>query len=208
MRISSFVLAGVVAVLASCAYSTGSYVPPAAESAQVADYKRVIELPYEQVWDRFIQHAAGTFFGIENFEKESGLLTLAFGADAPSEFVDGGHFTMKSVDQNGRTTTFDGPYVEFLRLYRGGTLSGRMNVVVRAIEPTKSEVTINTRYVFVARSVHPTNGSVSTQTWSFNSGSEATIATPIPIKGTSPTRTMRPTHKAERSILEALSNMK
>jgi len=64
-----------------------------------------IQKSFDESWIALVEYSAKSFFAIKNFEKESGLLTLSFGAGNPSKFVDCG-----SIDSTMKN--YNGPFVE------------------------------------------------------------------------------------------------
>jgi len=145
-----------------------------------------------------IQHAASTFFAIDNFEKESGLLTLSFGVGDPSAFIDCGQWTASWTDVSYQRHNFSGTYVDFLIQHQAGSFGGKMNLLVAELGTTRSQVTVNARYILQA----PPNS------WSFDSGGSVTVYVANPAKSAgSPTRKCQPTYKAERTILDAVKNL-
>ena len=181
-----------VAFLAGCGKVT--YTAPI-HSNNMKNYSVTIDKPFEDVWKSLIQYSASTFFAIDNYEKDSGLITLDFGSSNPSHYVTGGHFTVSAPG-----ASFDGDYVQFFEMYRGGKLDGRMNIVVLPEGDDKTTVTVNARYIFKI----PPKQQVPGQTWTFDSGSCSTVFVPMPAAGTPPTRTICPTYKAEQAIMDAL----
>lgn len=179
--------------LAGCA--SGTYTPPAALDATAMSNERVVNKSYGATWDSLIDYASGTFFAIDNFEKASGLLTLSFGSADPSKYIDCGQF---QAQQGARKV--DMPYVDYLKSSFNASLQGKMNIVVRSIGPNKTSVKVNARYVFS----YPSSQAGSGQTWTFDSGSQATVIPSNAISGSITTRTCRPTYFAEKSILEAI----
>ena len=182
----------VLVVAASCA--SADYEPPTLDATK-EDYSRTVAKSFDETWDALIQYAAKTFFAI--VEKDSGRLSVSLGMGNPAQFVTGGYF--KLSDQREGGTSFEGDYVDYLRRYANGTLTARMSIVVRA-KGQRTLVTVNTRYVFKA-----TLGG-SRETWHFESGGSSTVRVQK-RPGTPRTRTIQPTHKAERGILRALSKL-
>ena len=174
------------------ASASGVYKPPMKNNSE-NQFSKIINKPFDEVWDRLISYSAGTFFGIENFEKESGLLTLSFGASNPEEYITGGYWKV-DIKVLAQKRNFEGDYVKYLSSYNKGQLIGKMNIVVVKIDSAKTKVVVNARYIF----------SDDTTTWSFNSGSCAEVMVANPANGTPPTRTICPTYKAENAILDAL----
>jgi len=188
-------------LLAGCISSKSIYKPPTHESFQQL-YTNEFKKPYNEVWDALINYSASTFFGIENFEKESGLLTLSFGASNPQEYITGGYWKTDVV-YGINELHFEGDYVEYLTLYQNGTLVGKMNIVVKKIDDNNTRVVVNARYVF-STAITDAEGRSFNNTWSFKTGGCSEVKVSNASKGTQPTRTLCPTYKAENAILSAL----
>lgn len=171
--------------LAGCA---ATYRPPTTNLDKSA-YSKTVDMPFDQTWQKLIEYAAGTFFAIESYEKESGLMTLSFSSSQPSQFIDGGYWKFSNL-----TASFDGNYVDYLAQYHGGKLEGKMNIVLIRASDAQTRVTVNARYVY----------SCPPNTWAFDSGGSATISVVGKTAGTADTRTLVPTHFAEQSVLKAL----
>jgi len=75
-------------IMVSCVSVKAIYNPPLQEYSKT-NYAKTINKSYNKVWESLINYSASTFFGIENFEKESGLLTLSFGSSNPSDYITG-----------------------------------------------------------------------------------------------------------------------
>jgi hypothetical protein len=170
-----------------------------------------VKQSFSKTWESLISYASKTFFSIENFEKDSGLLILSFGVGDASRFVDCGYYS-------GGPTGFSGPYVRYLQQGASATLQGKMNLRVRTINPEETEVSVNARYIFVRppsqASVLVPNyltGTFQTQyvtipgtTWTFDSKSVDTQMVANVSAGTEPTRTCQPTGTAESEILKGV----
>jgi hypothetical protein len=194
------IVISLVLILFGC--STSAIYKPPIENLNPTNYSKVINKSFDDTWDALINYSAGTFFGIENFEKESGLITLSFGASKPEDYVTGGYWKVDVV-RGANSLHFEGDYVEYCSIYQNGTLMGKMNIVVKEIDSTHSKVTANAKYVFTAEQVLETGQHYST-TWSFTSESCDEVAPANITKGTPPTRTLCPTFKAEDSVLKAI----
>jgi len=180
-----------VVLLTGCV--SADYAPPTA-SNDTSNYTKIVKRSYDDVWDSLIQYSAGTFFAIDNFEKDSGLITLDFGSGEPERFITGGHWKFS----NG-TINFDGEYVEFLSRRHGGKLNGKMNIVVTKIDAETSKITVNARYIFSAGSQQG-----GYNTWTFDSGSCDVVSVTNAVPGTGSSRTICATYKAEKAILSAM----
>jgi hypothetical protein len=158
----------------------------------------VAKMTFDAAWDRLIDHASKTFFSIENFEKQSGLLTLSFGADQASRFIDCGH-----VDARTGGATFSGPYADYVTRQLGGSLTGKMNLLVQRVSATETKIRVNARYMLYApASIQPYATQPAT-TWAFDTGGASTQAVANPLNPSAPTRSCIPTGAAEAEILKA-----
>lgn len=184
-----------VAGLLGCA--TGTYAPPQA-AAQPPQYERVVNKSFDETWTSLIDYTSQAFFGIDRFEKASGLMTLNFGSSEPARFIDCGHMKAQAAAQS-----VDMPYARYLNERFNAKLDGKMNIVVRSLDPKRTLVRVNARYIFIAPA--QTQPQTPVQTWTFDSGGEATVAVAGALAGTIPTRTCRPTYAAERAVLDAVS---
>ena len=190
MRKRLIIFLSVIPFILSCA---AQYTPPPQRSNN--NFSTVIHQNYDLVWAAVIDHLSSAFFAIDNFEKNSGLVTVSFGASNPEEFVDCGQW---------KRGQFEGPYVQFVRQAYQASLSGKMNISVRRIAEDETEVRVNARYILT---VPPGDIGTSADMWVFDSGSYSTIPVTNPALGTSTDRTCRPTYKAETSILEAVKSI-
>lgn len=181
-----------ILLLSACASAT--YVPPSHVN-RTNDYQVIVYQPYDVVWKKLIQFSAKTFFSIDNYEKESGLITLSFGSSSPEEFVSGGEWKYQGM--NGE---FSGDYVEFLHKFYRAKLQGKMNIVVSSIDDNKTKVAVHARYVLTVPPTQNSNG----DTWAFDTGNCATVRVTNPAPGTPSNRTVCPTYVAEKSIISAI----
>lgn len=176
---------------AACVQVT--YAPPPLDDL-TGQYSVIVERPFDDTWAALIDHAARTYFTIDDFEKDSGLLTLSFGVGNPADYVVGGTWTFEDKRLRRREPDFDGDYVTYLQRQRNGSLQARMNVVARPLDPARTRIVVNTRYVYRS----------DLGTWVFQSGGYAELEIADPPAGTPPSRILRPTHKAEREFIEAV----
>ncbi|MHC4378236.1 MAG: hypothetical protein ACYS26_16670 [Planctomycetota bacterium] len=187
---------------------SADYTDPDTSSSE-SDWSRTIDRDFDVVWQSLIDHVSGTFFAIDNFEKESGLITLSFGASNIDDFVDGGQWTFKRTAGPDPITgapitalEFEGNYAEYTERHLNAELTGSMNIFVREIESDRTVVKVRARYVVVI--AQATTGGLIKNTWSFDTGGSDTVMISNPTKGTPPTRTFTPTHLAEKTILSAV----
>jgi hypothetical protein len=179
-------------MLAGCA--PGNYAAPTA--APKRDNERVVPLGFDAAWTRLIDHASQTFFVIDNVAKESGLLTLSFGSDNPAKFIDCGQVKAAWTAASGGGWT--GPYAEYARIYLGGTLTGKMNILLQEVDANSTKLRVTARYVFTT----PPQRGASGEVWAFDSGGVAAVQVSGAMPGTEPTRVCQPTGVAEAEILK------
>jgi hypothetical protein len=111
-----------------------NYTPPNFPTGTIQN-EITIDKPFQEVWSAVIDHATSTYFGVENFEKESGLMTLSFGGRNAEQFIDCGRLKTTNL------ANYDGTTVQALQIEALSTnLSGRMNIVVRAETPTRTRL--------------------------------------------------------------------
>jgi hypothetical protein len=116
-----------------------------------------VPLPKEQAWSRLISGLAGSFFAINNLDKQSGFVNISYTGD-PEQFVDGGEliFTVSNLRGNRKyqfpASRAHAQYEEVVSgvlcgIERQLDLDGRVNILVEEIDSTSSKVTVNVRYV-------------------------------------------------------------
>lgn len=177
--------------------ASSSYTPPPDINYRIANFS-VVNKPFDVVWSGLIEHLASTYFGIENYEKSSGLMTLTFGSSDPSKFITGGVIKTESIAIN-----YQGDYIDYLIQNFSTDFQAKMNIVVKAESENKTRVIVNTRYVLISKNVQ--TGEV--KTWSFNTNSEDKQIVNISSDKSNAFRIVRPTHKAEKDILNAISKL-
>ena len=132
-------------------------------------------------------------------QEDSGLITLTFSA-SPDTYVDCGDW---NVQGNALVPAFEGSYVQWLReTYSSVSLSGKMNVSVYRMAETVTRIRVNARYILT--STYMGGDKPIINTWTFDSGSSASIPVNNPTRGITPTKTCRPTYRAESDILDAV----
>jgi len=122
------------------------------------DKEKVVSGSFEETWDRIVSRLSGSFFVINNIEKDSGIINVSFSADDATRFINCG--TME-ITTSGNARTFEvasdfvSPLVYRQGIYkftgetrRDGNLDGRMNIYVKEKGKGSSLVKVNARYVF------------------------------------------------------------
>lgn len=184
----SAVFMGAALSLSGCV--TGDYRPPYVQGDS-SQYERVINKSFDETWTALIDYSSKSFFSIDHFEKASGLMTISFGSNDPTRFIDCGTFRL-----NFGASSYNGPYAAYLTDRFGAKLDGKMNLVVRVIDDRHTLVRANARYIFT---------DTGRNIWSFDSGGSATISVMNPTIGTVQTRTCFPTYVAEHGVLEDMA---
>lgn len=91
-----------------------TYTPPVVQDNKLANKKLSYVMPagFDETWSALINAVSSDYFELQNYEKDSGLLTLSYEPDAPADYVDCGHWTRESTDHYN---DFAGPYVLWLK---------------------------------------------------------------------------------------------
>lgn len=74
-------------MLSACASSSTSYTPP--QPVQV-NTERVVRMPFDIAWDRYVEALSSSFFVINNISKDSRIINISFSSSHPNEFVNCG----------------------------------------------------------------------------------------------------------------------
>jgi hypothetical protein len=161
----------------------------------------VINKPFDDVWSSLIRYTTSEFFGIDNFEKDSGLITLSFSAKDIDKFITGGNFQVVEAGH----IVFDGDYSTWVAQCCNPTLIGRINLLVSNLENQSTRLTVNARYVLTGTFSTPASriGSMppDIRTWSFNTNGSDTQ------KIYSGSRTFSPNHNLEKGILNSVEEL-
>ena len=120
LRTTLVVLVGLVGCSSSMVYR-----PPVLTGEN--DGSTRIELPFDEVWEELIDMLSTSFLSIEFLEKDSGFIRLNFGLAHPEDYIDCGHAVSPPASREG--VEFDGPYAQYLNLFRDVQLVGRMNIL-------------------------------------------------------------------------------
>ena len=193
--------------LSSCALekkklteNIGKYIPP---SINDTNFKNsvITNKNFDETWSSVIDFVNDSFFKIENFEKDSGLLTLSFGSKKAENFINCGDFEY-TLFFTGEE--FKGSYIDYAQSGLLAVLEAKMNINIQKIDNESSEVSINTNYKFSTQHALGYYDPKLNQTYSFVSGGYQTINVINPIKGSIPTRTCKSTNFAENLIFDVI----
>jgi hypothetical protein len=183
---------GIAVFFLGCGVTTPEYTAPDPEPAGQTSV--AVDQEYDDVWEGLISFTSQRFFAIDNYEKESGLMTLSFSSD-PGRFIECGEISTDGPP------SYEGNYVGWYDERRATLdLEGRMNLTVQEVREQETEVQVNVRYVVTATG---TSG-VQMAQWRFNTGGSDTQQIKANNFGATQTRTCVPTHEAERVIVEGV----
>ena len=193
--------------LSSCAVdkkklteNIGKYVPP---NINDTNFKNsvITNKNFDDTWTSVIDFVNDSFFKIENFEKDSGLLTLSFGSKEAENFIDCGDFEY-TLFFTGEE--FKGSYIDYAKSGLLAVLEAKMNINIRKIDNESTQVSINTNYMFSTQHALGYYDPKLIQTYSFVSGGYQKINVINPISGSIPTRTCKSTNFAENAIFNVI----
>ena len=143
MRTSFFSIISLCLLLVGCE----TYTPPNFSSFTSS---RTVEFSYDDTWEKLVgyskellEYSNAEHFIIDSLEKESGLITLSFEPSNPSRYVTGGFVEAK-------TAGFAGDWVDYMMLYRGASLSSKMNIIIKKVSENRTKVTVNARYTLTS----------------------------------------------------------
>ena len=192
----SITLTCLFAISCTTLVQQGSYTAP--DLSEKGKYSETITKNFDDTWTAVIDFVSTSSFSIDNFEKDSGLITLSFGASNPGRYIDCGSFNSSG------TLVFEGSYVDYIDVAsrQGSSLTGKMNISIRSVSDENTNVRVNARYIWIAGINSPTSN-----TFNFDTGGSATILVSNPTIGTIPTRTCLPTYYAESSVIDFVKSL-
>lgn len=153
-----------------------------------------IPKPKPEVWQALVNGLAGTFFVINNLDRESGYISISYSGN-PEDFVDCGsvQFHNATTDYNYNVASQTSPP----STARQVELSGRINVLVSPATGSETKVSVIVRYI-VTEKFEPLSldgmfgtNQVYQTTAAFNSGNYGAMGRYV----------CRPTGKLEQQIL-------
>ena len=122
-----------------------------------------VEIPFDTAWDMLIEGITKHIYVINNIEKASGLITVAFSSDDVEKWIDGGMIT-----RNYGTSVFtfngaadavflydeqSGLYVVTYHITRKTSLDALANIHLRKVSETTTSISVNARYVVTINNV-------------------------------------------------------
>jgi hypothetical protein len=194
-------------LLSSCAVekeklteNIGKYVPPNIDDT---NFKNTVitNKNFDETWTSVIGFVSDSLFKIEKSEKDSGLLTLSFGAKEAEKFIDCGDFEY-TLFFTGEE--FKGSYIDYAKSGLLAVLEAKMNISIEKIDNESTKLSINTNYKYSTQHALGYYDPKLNQTYSFESGGYQTIDVINPIKGSIPTRTCKSTNFAENEIFSII----
>lgn len=176
-------------LLASCA--AGRYAAPAPDAVK---HEELVAAPFERAWSAAVDRLSASFYGINQIDKASGLISLQF-TSSDHTLVDCGVVDVAAGQLPGVR-----PYSEFLFLNHAAQLAGRINVFIKPAGPDKAVARATVRFVLNTPRADPT---LIPSTWVFDTGTSATLQVGTLIGG-GRARTCRSSGKLEADILSAI----
>ncbi len=194
--------------LAACNVNRFNYTPPEQLEALPSN-TRVVDASFDDAWSALISTVGHSFFSIDAFEKDSGLMTLTFNTSPFSTAVDGGQCSMKFSDAGaafwrGHATTkqsFDGNYADFIESFLSGVFQGKCNHVVQEVSENQSRITVNTRFDVLGTT---TDRDSRKMRWTWSSGERAQQFGGV---SNNEPRIMQSTNYVEAKILDAIDQL-
>ena len=153
-------LLAVATLLSGCASVKTSYAPP--DKHKVVTNK-VVNTEFDAAWNTFVKELSGSFFVVNNIDKNSRFINISFSSNEPGKYVDCGRVTNQV--ENAHSSYNTGPYYPVkaaviteiassrdgiplpVRIQTRPQLEGRINVYM-APEQGKTEAKVTVRYVF------------------------------------------------------------
>ena len=179
--------------------NVGKYVPPNIDDTNFTN-SVITNKNFDETWVSVIDFVSSSFFNIENFEKDSGLLTLSFGSRDAENFIDCGDLEVTFFTGQ----EFKGSYIDYTQRWLAAVLEAKMNINIQKIDNESTKISINTNYMFSTDHVLGYDDPNYNQTYSFVSGDYQTINVINPLNGTIPTRTCKSTNFAENTIFNVI----
>ena len=176
---------------------------------------RVIDKPFEVVWNESVPELGKQFFVVNNLDESSGLINISFSGD-PEKFIDCGNIIsyVKST-QGERTYDFPGARAQetyeimhgdvLFHIDRKMSFEGRVNLVFEVINPNQTRVTAKTVYVVQKDVTARRADSNYSQSWSNSISFDTRGSSTLPNDGNSLAGTVCTANgKLEREILSAI----
>jgi len=171
-----------------CTSTSFTYEEPDDGQQEEPTTRLVVDKSFDDTWDALIAFTSQHFFGIQNYEKASGLLTLEFSARA-DEWVDCG--SVNIIEDRGGWPDRSN-VVSFLE-YADGQLRGRVNLTAVPLNEEETEVRVNAVYTVNAQN----------RTWSFATRDEDSKR--LSNQRQEEVVKCVPTHRVENFIIEGIS---
>jgi len=185
-----------------------SYTPPASldEKSKVKKLNHTLSVGYDETWNALINAVSSDFFELQNYEKDSGLLTLNFDPDTPEDYFDCGKWTKSTTTRKGE---FSGPYVSWLKMSEEKKIKNqspgkfmanmKINLRVQSLSNNQTRVTINTLYKIAAAR--------SNIDFKFKATSQSTQQVGISPPSISSTRVCQSSYKLENELLDTIKKI-
>lgn len=145
-------------MLSACASSSHSYTP-----ARPIDFstERIIPLPFDIVWDKYVEALSSSFFVINNISRDSRIINVSFSSSRPGEFVDCGYtqresyhpasgkqrFSYATADSSTYNAGQKGSNIIWT-VSRDARLEGRANIYMMPRNNDATAIQVSSKYVW------------------------------------------------------------
>jgi len=162
-----FMIIGVLFLFSGCTkLGTNSLKYEKPLSTNLPNNNKIINKPFDKVWDNLVSELATSFFVINNIDKESRIINISFHSNTPNQFVDCGKTTRNfSFNKQTETYSYDtaesssfkhagkwGPYQNLpsvLDLNRKVSLDGRINIYIAPLDENTTKISVNVKYILL-----------------------------------------------------------
>lgn len=176
---------------------TESYAPPAGDFTR-SSYSITLDRTMEETWRLFRQVAPTRYIRVVEEDEEAGVMVAVFDDRNVDDFVDCGTITV-----TGGGYEYEGPYARYLKQNTRIDFYTKMTIVMREKGEEQTEISVDSDYQ-VTSSAELSRSSFVMNRWEFKTGTTDTIEVEGAFSETDRTRTCRPTHRAERLVMDSL----
>lgn len=149
-----------ILALTGCAAVNSVHTPPAPVKIQTT---KVVPSEFEPVWSGLVKELSGSFFVVNNIDKNSRFLNISFSTNQPSKYVNCGKIVITAEGPNSKRITWDPTRTTVIReIGRAseynipvpldiGTLpklEGRINMYIAPGDAGGTEAKVAVRYIF------------------------------------------------------------
>lgn len=161
-------------------------------------YSITLNRSMAETWRLFRQVAPTRYIRVTEEDEEAGVMVAFFDDRNVDEFVDCGTITVSSDGYE-----YEGPYARYLKQNTRTDFYTKMTIVMREKGDEQTEVTVDSDYQFTS-SAEISRAKFVLNKWEFKTGTQQTIEVEGSFSEDNHSRTCRPTHRAERLVMDSL----